>query len=68
MVLVGNGGSVAVSHDDGMTFEVMNVADRQPISSVVAGPDGQLLVVGQGGVQMVKQPGGASSEQMESAQ
>ena len=68
VVLVGNGGSVAVSHDDGMTFEVMNVADRQPISSVVAGPDGQLLVVGQGGVQMVKQPGGASSEQMESAQ
>lgn len=68
VVLVGNGGSVAVSHDDGLTFSVMNVADRQPISSVVAGPDGQLVIVGQAGVQLVKQPDAASSEQMEGAQ
>ncbi len=68
VVLVGNGGSVAVSHDDGLSFSVSNMADRQPLSSVVAGPDGQLITVGQGGVQLIKQPGSASSGQMENAQ
>ena len=68
VVLVGNGGSVAVSHDDGLTFNVMNLPDRQPISGVVGGPDGQLVIVGQSGVELIKQPGGASSEQMENAQ
>jgi len=68
VVLVGNGGSVAVSHDDGLTFSVTNLPDRQPLSSVVAGPAGQLITVGQGGVQLSKQPGDVSSEQMESAQ
>lgn len=68
VVLVGNAGSVAVSHDDGLTFSVINLADRQPLSSVVAGPDGQLITVGQGGVQLIKQPGSASSGQMENAQ
>lgn len=68
VVLVGNGGSVALSHDDGLTFSVMNMPDRQPLSSVVAGPQGQLVTVGQGGVQLIKQMGSNSSEQMESAQ
>ena len=68
VVLVGNGGSVAVSHDDGLTFDVINMPDRQPLSSVVAGPDGQLITVGQGGVQLIKQPDNASSKQMENAQ
>ncbi len=69
VVLVGNGGSVAVSHDDGLTFSVSNLADRKPLSSVVAGADGQLVTVGQGGVQMINQPGSAAaSGQMESAQ
>ena len=68
VVLVGNGGSVAVSHDDGLSFNVLHMADRQPLSSVVAGPDGQLVTVGQAGVQLIGQPGGATSEQVESAQ
>ncbi|MBF7731467.1 hypothetical protein ISX93_15480 [Pseudomonas sp. N040] len=68
IVLVGNGGSVAVSHDDGLSFSVVNAPDRQPISSVVAGPDGQLLTVGQGGVQLIQPPLPATAEQMESAQ
>jgi hypothetical protein len=46
----------------------MNLPDRQPISGVVGGPDGQLVIVGQSGVELIKQPGGASSEQMENAQ
>lgn len=68
LVLVGNAGSVAVSHDDGLTFDVENTADRQPISSVVAGPDGQLITVGQAGVQLIKPPAPGAAEQMESAQ
>jgi photosystem II stability/assembly factor-like uncharacterized protein len=68
VVLVGNGGSVAVSHDDGLTFGVINMPDRQPLSSVVAGPDGQLITIGQGGVQMIKQPESSKPGQMESAQ
>ena len=68
VALVGNGGSVAVSHDDGLTFRVVNAPDRQPISGVVEGPEGQLITVGQAGAQLIKPPAAGATEPMEGAQ
>lgn len=68
LVLVGNGGSVAVSHDDGLSFSVVNAPDRQPISGVAPGPEGQLITVGQAGAQLIKPPVAGATEPMEAAQ
>ena len=58
IVVVGNGGSVVVSHDDGVTFSVFNRADRISLSSVTAAGNGNLILAGQGGVR-VSTPTGA---------
>ncbi|MBC3437547.1 hypothetical protein HU735_19185 [Pseudomonas sp. BW16M2] len=50
LVLVGNGGSVLRSHDDGQSFSVRNRADRIALSGVSGLGGGGLLLVGQGGV------------------
>lgn len=50
LVLVGNGGSVLRSQDDGQSFKVFNRPDRIALSSVTGNVQGQLILVGQGGV------------------
>ncbi|KQM50894.1 MULTISPECIES: WD40/YVTN/BNR-like repeat-containing protein [Pseudomonas] len=61
IVVVGNGGSVVISHDDGQTFSVFNRPDRISLSSVTAAGNGNLILTGQGGVR-VAQPTGAELE------
>ena len=50
IVIVGNGGSVISSSDNGETFSVFNRADRISLSSVTAAGNGNLILTGQGGV------------------
>lgn len=50
LVIVGNGGSVVRSTDDGLTFSVYNRPDRISLSAVTAAGNGNLILVGQGGV------------------
>ncbi|WP_454563983.1 WD40/YVTN/BNR-like repeat-containing protein [Pseudomonas sp. AIG] len=50
IVIVGNGGSVISSSDNGETFSVFNRPDRISLSSVTAAGDGNLILSGQGGV------------------
>lgn len=57
IVVVGNGGSVVVSHDDGMTFSVFNRPDRISLSSVTAAGNGNLILAGQGGVRVATSTG-----------
>jgi len=61
LVLVGNGGSVLRSTDDGQTFSVYNRADRIALAGVSGLADGGLLLVGQGGVHLAD-PQGADQE------
>ncbi|HCN47135.1 MAG TPA: hypothetical protein DIT18_16985 [Pseudomonas sp.] len=49
LVLVGNGGSVLRSSDDGVTFNVFNRADRLALAGASGLSDGNLILVGQGG-------------------
>jgi hypothetical protein len=44
--MVGNGGSVISSSDDGETFSVFNRPDRISLSSVTAAGDGNLILTG----------------------
>ena len=64
VLLVGNGGSVMRSADDGQTFEVYNRPDRVSLSGVTANAQGNLILVGQGGVR-VSSPTGAESTQQQ---
>ncbi|CAM4007244.1 Ycf48-like protein [Pseudomonas reidholzensis] len=57
VVLVGNGGSVLRSHDDGQTFAVYNRADRIALAGVTGLAAGGLLLVGQGGVHLATAEG-----------
>jgi len=56
LVVVGNGGSVVVSHDDGQTFSVFNRPDRISLSAVTAAGNGNLILVGQGVFVLLRQP------------
>ncbi|MDD1016051.1 WD40/YVTN/BNR-like repeat-containing protein [Pseudomonas rubra] len=57
LVLVGNGGSVLRSSDDGQTFSVYNRADRIALAGV-SGRNGEgLILVGQGGVHLASAQG-----------
>jgi photosystem II stability/assembly factor-like uncharacterized protein len=58
IVIVGNGGSVISSSDNGETFSVFNRPDRISLSSVTAAGDGNLILSGQGGLHTT-QPNGA---------
>lgn len=60
IVIVGNGGSVISSSDNGETFSVFNRPDRISLSSVAAAGDGNLILSGQGGVHLT-QPNGAET-------
>lgn len=57
LVLVGNGGSVLRSADDGRTFSVFNRPDRIALAGVSGLADGGLLLVGQGGVHLASARG-----------
>ncbi|KRP58723.1 Uncharacterized protein SAMN04490205_4155 [Pseudomonas trivialis] len=63
IVVVGNGGSVVVSHDDGLTFSVFNRPDRISLSAVTAAGNGNLILVGQGGVRVATPAGAEPTKQ-----
>ena len=63
LVLVGNGGSVMRSTDDGLTFEVYNRPDRISLSGVTGDAQGNLILVGQGGVRRTSPTGAESTQQ-----
>ncbi|WP_256670822.1 YCF48-related protein [Pseudomonas sp. AN3A02] len=63
IVVVGNGGSVVVSHDDGLTFSVFNRPDRISLSAVTAAGNGNLILVGQGGVRVAGPTGAEPTKQ-----
>ncbi|MNY45891.1 hypothetical protein D3C86_1810280 [compost metagenome] len=60
IVIVGNGGSVIRSSDNGETFKVVNRPDRISVSAVTAAGNGNLVLAGQGGVR-VTSPNGTES-------
>ena len=60
IVIVGNGGSIIRSSDDGETFSVFNRPDRISVSAVTAAGNGNLILAGQGGVR-VTSPTGAEN-------
>jgi photosystem II stability/assembly factor-like uncharacterized protein len=60
VVLVGIGGMMAVSSDDGRSFQPMNPGTRQSIAQVLALADGKWLLVGDGGVTRVDATGAAA--------
>ena len=62
IVVVGNGGSVVVSHDDGVTFSVFNRPDRISLSAVTAAGNGNLILAGQGGVRVATVAGAELSK------
>ena len=57
IVIVGNGGSVVRSNDDGQTFSVFNRPDRISVAGVTAAGNGNLILVGQGGVRATSPTG-----------
>lgn len=52
LLIVGHGGALLRSQDDGQSFQVTLRADRQSYAGVAARDDGSLLLIGQGGVQV----------------
>ncbi|MDM8350154.1 YCF48-related protein [Pseudomonas sp. sp1636] len=58
IVVVGHGGTVLKSSDDGRTFSLLNRVDRLSLAGVTALDNGNLILVGQGGV-LVAAPTGA---------
>ncbi|MFJ3523497.1 WD40/YVTN/BNR-like repeat-containing protein [Pseudomonas sp. NPDC090203] len=63
IVLVGNGGSVMRSTDDGETFTVSNRSDRLSLSGVAEDNKGNLILVGQGGVHLTSPTGADVAQQ-----
>jgi photosystem II stability/assembly factor-like uncharacterized protein len=57
IVIVGNGGSVIRSDDNGETFSVFNRPDRISVSAVTAAGNGNLILAGQGGVRATSPTG-----------
>lgn len=54
LVIVGNGGTVLRSHDNGATFNAFIRPDRQSLAAVAQALGGQLWLVGQGGARRVE--------------
>lgn len=63
IVVVGHGGSVLRSSDDGRSFSVFNRPDRLSLASVAADDSGRLILVGVGGVHVSSPTGAKPSEQ-----
>ncbi|TDF85617.1 YCF48-related protein [Pseudomonas sp. H9] len=62
LVLVGNGGSVLRSSDDGQSFSVFNRADRVALAGVSGKNGGGLVLVGQGGVHLASAQNGEGEQ------
>ena len=63
IVVVGHGGSVLKSTDNGRTFSVTNRPDRLSLAGVSATDDGNLILVGQGGVHVASPTGADLGQQ-----
>lgn len=63
IAVVGNSGSVLVSKDDGRTFNIFNRPDRLALAGVGAAGDGNLVLVGQGGIHLASATGAELTEQ-----
>ncbi|WP_407651317.1 WD40/YVTN/BNR-like repeat-containing protein [Denitrificimonas halotolerans] len=57
ILIVGHGGSLLRSHDEGKSFEVFSRADRTSLSAVIDGKDGGLILVGQNGIYLTDEQG-----------
>jgi photosystem II stability/assembly factor-like uncharacterized protein len=53
VVITGLAGTLLVSRDGGMTFELRQQEDRKGMSAALAAGEGQLLVVGEGGLKVI---------------
>mgnify|MGYP000002479686 FL=1 len=58
IVVVGHGGAVLTSDDQGRSFKLFNRPDRRSLSGVPSDSQGNLILVGQGGVRIAS-PSGA---------
>lgn len=63
IVVVGHGGTVLRSEDAGRSFSLFNRPDRQSLAAVAASDQGQLVLVGQGGVRLATPTGATPTEQ-----
>ena len=61
--VVGHGGAVLTSKDDGRSFDAINRPDRQSLSGVAANAEGNLILVGQGGARVASPTGTALGQQ-----
>jgi photosystem II stability/assembly factor-like uncharacterized protein len=59
VVIAGMAGVLLVSRDGGKTFTLTQQDDRKAISAVASSGDGELIVVGEGGVRRLPLPDGA---------
>ncbi|MBA1274589.1 WD40/YVTN/BNR-like repeat-containing protein [Stutzerimonas azotifigens] len=63
MVIVGHAGAVLSSSDQGRTFTLYSRPDRRSLAGVTATADGNLILVGQGGVHTVSPTGADLAQQ-----
>lgn len=63
VAIVGNGGSVLLSKDDGQSFSIFNRPDRLALSGVIAAGNGNLVLAGQGGIHLASATGAELTEQ-----
>lgn len=63
IVVVGHGGTVLKSSDDGRTFSLLNRVDRLSLAGVTALDNGNLILVGQGGVHVASPTGADLGQQ-----
>lgn len=63
IAIVGHGGAVLTSTDQGRSFNVIHRGDRRSLASVTGNTQGELLLVGQGGVQIAGPTGEEPSQQ-----
>ncbi|WP_324731104.1 WD40/YVTN/BNR-like repeat-containing protein [Pseudomonas paeninsulae] len=63
IVVVGHGGTVLKSSDDGRTFSLLNRVDRLSLAGITALDNGNLILVGQGGVHVASPTGADLGQQ-----
>lgn len=63
LVVIGHGGTVLKSTDDGRSFSLVNRSDRISLAGVAATDNGKLILVGQGGVHIASPTGADLGQQ-----
>ena len=63
VAVVGHGGTVLRSKDHGQTFSLINRPDRLSLAGVAALDNGNLILVGQGGVHLAASTGADLGQQ-----